>query len=38
MTTASYRLKREKGKYALIAACAAGAHGHAMILENYNSQ
>lgn len=33
VTTASNRLHKENGKYALIAACAAGAHGHAMILE-----
>lgn len=35
VTTASNRLIKENGKYALIAACAAGAHGHAMILERY---
>ncbi len=34
-TTASNRLVKENGKYALLAACAAGAHGHAMILERY---
>jgi acetyl-CoA acetyltransferase family protein len=33
VTTASNRLIKENGKYALLAACAAGAHGHAMILE-----
>ncbi len=33
VTTASNRLIKENGKYALIAACAAGGHGHAMILE-----
>lgn len=33
VTTACNRLMKENGKYALIAACAAGAHGHAMILE-----
>ena len=27
----------EDGKYALIAACAAGAHGHAMILKRYEA-
>lgn len=32
VTTAANRLHHEKGKYALIAACAAGAHGHAMII------
>lgn len=35
-TTAANRLIAEKGKYAILAACAAGAHGHAMILENYH--
>jgi acetyl-CoA acetyltransferase len=35
-TTASNRLIKENGKYALLAACAAGAHGHAMILERWN--
>lgn len=35
LTTASNRLHHEGGKYALIAACAAGAHGHAMIIEKY---
>lgn len=33
VTTAANRLKRENGKLALLAACAAGAHGHGMILE-----
>jgi acetyl-CoA acyltransferase len=33
VNTASNRLHKENGKYALITACAAGAHGHAMILE-----
>ncbi|MES2620012.1 MAG: thiolase family protein [Bacteroidota bacterium] len=33
VTTAANRLIKENGKYALLAACAAGAHGHAMILE-----
>ena len=32
-TTAANRLQREDGNLALIAACAAGAHGHAMLLE-----
>ena len=27
----------EEGKYALIAACAAGAHGHAMIIKKYKA-
>ncbi len=33
VTTAANRLHHENGRYALLAACAAGAHGHAMILE-----
>lgn len=37
VTTAANRLIEENGKYALLAACAAGAHGHAMILEKYNA-
>lgn len=36
VTTAANRLIREDGKYALIAACAAGGQGHAMILERYS--
>lgn len=36
VTTACNRLIKENGKYALLAACAAGAHGHAMILERWN--
>jgi acetyl-CoA acetyltransferase family protein len=36
LTTAANRLKREDGNIALIAACAAGAHGHAMLLERYD--
>jgi acetyl-CoA acyltransferase len=35
VTTASNRLHKENGKFALITACAAGGHGHAMILEKY---
>ena len=35
LATASNRLIKEDGKFALIAACAAGAHGHAMIIEKY---
>jgi acetyl-CoA acyltransferase len=35
LTMASNKLIRENGRYALIAACAAGAHGHAMIIEKY---
>ncbi|MEJ6712235.1 MAG: acetyl-CoA C-acyltransferase [Flavobacteriales bacterium] len=37
LTTASNRLIKEGGTYALIAACAAGAHGHAMIIKKYNT-
>lgn len=33
ISTAANRLIRENGKYALIAACAAGGQGHAMIIE-----
>lgn len=33
MTTTANRLIKENGKYGLLAACAAGAHGHAMILK-----
>ncbi|MEX2456966.1 MAG: thiolase family protein [Balneolaceae bacterium] len=35
VTTAANRLIHENGKYALIAACAAGGQGHAMIIERY---
>ena len=37
MTTTANRLIAEGGKYGLLAACAAGAHGHASILERYPS-
>ncbi|MGB1247529.1 MAG: acetyl-CoA C-acyltransferase, partial [Chitinophagales bacterium] len=37
VTTASNRLQAENGKYALLAACAAGAHGHAMLLKRYGA-
>ena len=33
VTTAMNRLVRENGRLALVAACAAGAHGHAMLIE-----
>ncbi|NXX50498.1 ECHB enzyme, partial [Tricholaema leucomelas] len=33
--TAAHRLKKEGGQYGLIAACAAGGQGHAMIVELY---
>jgi len=35
LTMAANRLIHTKGKYALLAACAAGAHGHAMIIKRY---
>lgn len=35
VTTASRRLQHSNGRYALVAACAAGAHGHGMILKRY---
>ena len=35
LTTAASRLHREKAQFALVASCAAGALGHAMLLENY---
>lgn len=35
VTTAANRLIAEDGRYALIAACAAGGQGHAMIIERY---
>ncbi|NQW27373.1 MAG: acetyl-CoA C-acyltransferase [Flammeovirgaceae bacterium] len=34
VTTTCNRLAHEKGTYGLLAACAAGAHGHAMLLKN----
>ncbi|MGB0838561.1 MAG: acetyl-CoA C-acyltransferase [Chitinophagales bacterium] len=37
VTTACNRLIAENGRFALLAACAAGAHGHAMILERYTA-
>lgn len=37
VTTAANRLEKEDGKYALVAACAAGGHGHAMVVERYPS-
>ena len=35
VTTAANRLHHEDGRFALVAACAAGGQGHAMILERY---
>ncbi|MFK7978450.1 MAG: acetyl-CoA C-acyltransferase [Saprospiraceae bacterium] len=37
MTTTAKRLQKEGGKYGILAACAAGAHGHAMILKRYEA-
>uniref|UniRef100_A0AAX7V9R6 Trifunctional enzyme subunit beta, mitochondrial n=1 Tax=Astatotilapia calliptera TaxID=8154 RepID=A0AAX7V9R6_ASTCA len=34
-TTVANRLKKEGGQYGLIAACAAGGQGHAMVIEAY---
>jgi acetyl-CoA acetyltransferase family protein len=36
VTTAANRLIHQGGRYALIAACAAGGQGHAMIIERYS--
>ncbi len=33
INTAANRLHHEKGTYAILAACAAGAHGHAMLIK-----
>ena len=35
LTTAANRLIEENGKYAILSACAAGAHGHAMVIKKY---
>ncbi|HFB67572.1 MAG TPA: acetyl-CoA C-acyltransferase, partial [Calditrichae bacterium] len=35
VTTAANRLIREDGQFALVAACAAGAMGNAILLERY---
>lgn len=35
LTTAANRLIAENGQYAILAACAAGAHGHAMLIKRY---
>ncbi|KAK3781040.1 hypothetical protein RRG08_046344 [Elysia crispata] len=37
VTTAANRLIKEGGQLALLAACAAGGHGHAMLIERYPS-
>jgi len=36
LTTAANRLIHEDGRYAIIAACAAGGQGHAMIIERFD--
>jgi acetyl-CoA acetyltransferase family protein len=33
VTTAAHRLRQEGGRLAVVAACAAGGHGHAMLIE-----
>jgi acetyl-CoA acyltransferase len=38
VNTAANRLQREGGRFALIAACAAGGQGHACIVEKYPSK
>lgn len=35
VTTSANRLIKENGRYAVLAACAAGGLGHAMLLERY---
>ena len=35
LTTAANRLIEENGQYAMLSACAAGAHGHAMVIKKY---
>lgn len=37
LTTTANRLHHEDGKLGLLAACAAGAHGHAMIIKRYTA-
>ena len=37
LTTSANRLIDENGKYAMLSACAAGAHGHAMIIKKYEA-
>uniref|UniRef100_A0A915KB98 acetyl-CoA C-acyltransferase n=1 Tax=Romanomermis culicivorax TaxID=13658 RepID=A0A915KB98_ROMCU len=34
-THAAHRLVKENGQFAIVAACAAGGHGHAMLIERY---
>lgn len=38
LSVTANRLKKENGKYGLLAACAAGGQGHAMLLERYPSK
>ncbi|KAF7666651.1 hypothetical protein LDENG_00098420 [Lucifuga dentata] len=35
VTTAAHRLQKEGGQFGLVAACAAGGQGHAMVVEAY---
>jgi len=35
VTTAANRLHKENGQFAIVAACAAGGHGHGMLVERY---
>ncbi|TRY84480.1 hypothetical protein DNTS_035830 [Danionella cerebrum] len=35
VTTVAHRLQKEGGQYGLVAACAAGGQGHAMLIEAY---
>ncbi|XP_056621347.1 trifunctional enzyme subunit beta, mitochondrial isoform X2 [Triplophysa dalaica] len=35
VTTVAHRLQKEGGQYGLLAACAAGGQGHAMVIEAY---
>lgn len=37
LTTTANRLHREKGRLGLLAACAAGGHGHAMLIQRYGT-
>ncbi|XP_070556700.1 trifunctional enzyme subunit beta, mitochondrial-like [Ptychodera flava] len=37
VTTAANRLHKEDGQFALVAACAAGGHGHGAVIERYPS-
>ncbi|MCB0684093.1 MAG: acetyl-CoA C-acyltransferase, partial [Saprospiraceae bacterium] len=37
LTTTANRLQHEQGTYGLLAACAAGAHGHAMLLKRWQA-